>query len=89
MRRKEIQQLRKLLKQYYTETQAEEALALIRKLRRSSIEPGVPGRKPKYGDSVKETIRSLRAEGKAIRQIARQTGCSTGFVYSTIKEGST
>lgn len=44
------------------------------------------GRKEKYQEETKRKILELRKEGKSIRKIAGETGCSIGYVQKLINE---
>ena len=40
------------------------------------------GRKPKYSAEIDNLILEMKAAGKSIRDIAKATGCSIGYVHS-------
>lgn len=44
------------------------------------------GRKEKFNDQEKETIKMYRLQGKSIREIATIFECSVGLVHKVIKE---
>lgn len=50
------------------------------------INPRGAGRKQKLTDTDKETIRSYKAQGKTIREIADLYNCSVGLVHKIINE---
>ena len=47
---------------------------------REKRNPRKAGRKKQYTEKYRTKIRGLREKGKSIREIARETGCSIGYV---------
>lgn len=46
--------------------------------------PRKAGRKKQYTEKDRDRIRRLREKGRSIREIARETGCSTGYVQGVL-----
>ena len=46
--------------------------------------PRRAGRKKQYTEKDKARIHGLRGEGRSIREISRETGCSVGYVQSVL-----
>ena len=46
--------------------------------------PRKAGRKKQYTEKDRGKIRGLRGKGRSIREIARETGCSVGYVQSVL-----
>lgn len=82
MKRTDAERLLRLLEQYRIENRSDEADRLICSIRRSLGEAGKAGRKPKYSDETIRTIHALREKGTSIRDIAKITGCSIGYVQA-------
>lgn len=54
---------------------------------RKDTNPRNAGRRKKYTEKDRERIRQLHQEGKTVRAIASETGCSIGYVQGIIKTG--
>lgn len=48
--------------------------------------PRKAGRKKKYTEEIRKEILALRKEGITIREIAKEMGCSVGYVQGVLSE---
>lgn len=48
--------------------------------------PRKAGRKRQYTEEDREKIRKIRVQGKSIREIAKETGCSVGYVQGVLSD---
>lgn len=95
MKRQDLEELHQLLVLYertYKDSLApgllEEVEGRYRRTCREDIwekrNPRKAGRKKQYTEKDRARIRGLREKGRSIREIARETGCSVGYVQSVI-----
>lgn len=97
MKRQDMEELSQLLCLYertYGSREAGELLKELSERYRNSYKenilekrnPRKAGRKRQYTEEKKEKLRELRAKGLTIREIARETGCSVGYVQGVLSE---
>ena len=97
MKRQDLEELYQLLELYertYGEKEAEKVLAKVEEDYRNIYgekigekrNPRKAGRKRKYTEVTKGEIHKFRREGLTIREIAKETGCSVGYVQSVLSE---
>lgn len=85
MKKKDLQSLLALLKEYHSEVGGYETLALIENIQ-NTRKVTAAGRKPVYSEDVRQLIMRLHDEGSSIRRIAGLTGCSVGYVHKIIHD---
>ena len=88
MKQKELESLKRLLKKYTEDYPSREAEKLLALLTEAAPSPRKAGRKPKYSEETLKTIRSLRKSGASIREIAKLTGCSVGYIQAHMNDRS-
>ena len=97
MKRQEMEELSQLLCVYertYGSREAGEVLKELSERYRNRYKgdilekrnPRKAGRKREYDEDKKRELRELRKEGLTIREIARETGCSVGYVQGVLRE---
>ena len=97
MKRQDLEELYQLLSMYRGVYRAEEAGGILEEVRRRYRErygedirekrnPRKAGRKKKYTEEQRRRIRELREEGQTIREIAKETGCSVGYVQDVLSD---
>lgn len=86
MKRKDREELIRLLEIYLNETGSASADDLLERLKHRKAGSSKAGRKPKYNDQIRQTILALRQNGSSIREITAVTGCSIGYVQKLLKE---
>lgn len=69
-----------------TQSQQAEKLEQLQKLiiEQSTKNPRGAGRKPVLNEDAKDTVRVLREQGKSMRLIAKEMGCSVGTISNII-----
>ena len=82
MRTRELKRLKDLLHRYAEETGSTAAEEIAENIESAGINRKRGGRKPKYSAEIDNLILEMKAAGKSIRDIAKATGCSIGYVHS-------
>ena len=67
-------------------TELETEIEELKKVVQKHNERNNTGRPRKFGDSEKATITMLFLQGKSYRTIAKEVGCSLGFVHKVLNE---
>lgn len=97
MKRQDMEELSQLLRVYertYGSGEAGNLLKEVSERYRNSYKenilekrnPRKAGRKRQYTEEKRRELRELREKGLTIREIARKTGCSVGYVQSVLSE---
>lgn len=97
MKRQDMEELSQLLGLYertYGSREAGDLLKEISERYRNSYKENIlekrnprnAGRKRRYKEEKKGELRDLREKGLTIREIARETGCSVGYVQGVLSE---
>lgn len=97
MRRQDLEELYELLELYERTYGTEASGRLLAEISeryqnryRENIgekrNPRQAGRKRKYTETDRATIRESRKRGMTIRKIAQETGCSVGYVQGVLSE---
>lgn len=82
MRTRELKRLKDLLQRYAEETGSASAKDIAASIESAETRIKRSGRKTKYSAEINSLILDMMAAGKSIRDIARVTGCSIGYVQN-------
>ena len=97
MKRQDMEELSQLLRLYERTYGGREAGELLKEVSErysnsykgnilEKTNPRKAGRKRRYTEDRKRELREFRKKGLTIREIARKTGCSVGYVQGVLRE---